>query len=263
MTNKFTRKHFTFAAVLLYCAVAMTKEKPLALIYKGPGSCYQTRVTTGCSEASKHVAELAGFRTKYVGPDEEKDTLFKKAKVWIQPGGRVRTQAKHMNQKLKDNIVDFVANGGGYVGFCAGAFLATDIFGWDSSQDGPFETKGLGMVPGKSYLYTHYNKELNENLLAKIIPVKWFGKEKKIYWELGPYFTSESIDKNYEVVSYYDGPEKDKYILSLRGEYEKGKVFIIATHPEAPQDWRDYYKIKDPDGVDFQDAVDMIKWATK
>ena len=92
--------------------------RPLALVYQGEGSCEE-----GCSEAAAAIAELAGFRVKYVGPEALKEdatdvqvkAVFENAKVWIQPGGVAMDAMYSMTYKLRTELVNFIDNGGGYV----------------------------------------------------------------------------------------------------------------------------------------------------
>lgn len=266
----------TFSACASQSDNQTSDERPLALIYKGPGSCEHTPgVSTGCSEASAHVAKLAGMKSQFVGPEGADPALMAQAKVWIQPGGRARIQTMVMSDKLKKQIRDFVQNGGGYVGFCAGGFMATEKFGWkykdpESGELKDFEAPGLSLFPGKSFYYDFYSAELSAKKLAKIIPTKWLGVEKQVYWELGPYFVAETFDSDrVQVMAYYpmklegealtsEKLDQDK-ALALEGTFGKGKVSISATHPEAPKDWSDYYKVTDSDGLDFDLAAQMIK----
>ncbi|MES2767667.1 MAG: BPL-N domain-containing protein [Bdellovibrionota bacterium] len=242
--------------------IGFAESQPLALVYKGPGSCVEIPQNIGCSESAAEMAKRAGFRVEYVGPKETSFEVFKDAKVWIQPGGRARLQVLNMAPELKKNIAQFVSEGGGYVGFCAGAFLAADQFGWEDPEkpENNFESKGLGIVPGYGHYINFFGKKV-----AEIIPVIWGDSKRDVYWEEGPYFLEQ---KNYapgtEIVAYYPFEFKEtkaRPIMSLNTSYKKGRVAITSVHPEAPQEWREYYKITDNDGLDYNLAVDMIKWS--
>ncbi|MCB0350353.1 MAG: hypothetical protein KDD38_04160 [Bdellovibrionales bacterium] len=275
-----------FAVQLSAKSLGHPQAKPLALIYKGPGSCVQSSVTMGCSEASAVVARAAGFDVEYIGPKLPADlTLFTRASVWIQPGGRARVQVAEMEESLKQKIRDFIKSGKGYVGFCAGGFLASEKFGWNSDKDGEFEVAALGLIPGMSRYYDFFDDEISEENPAKIISTYWLNVKRDVYWELGPYFNEDALSgfQNSEVVARYPsviqrpsaldkkpegsgrlGRSKNiQPIMSLRGEYYGGRVYVTAVHPEAPQDWRNYYKLNDNDGLDIDLAKEMVLWAAR
>lgn len=225
-----------FSAALAHAQVAAPAR---ALVYKGAGSCEED-----CSESSAAIAKLAGFEPIFVGPTETDPAIFEGAAIWIQPGGVSSTAAKAMDPLLKDNIRAFIAKGGGYVGFCAGAFLSTAIIGSTKNE-------GLGIMPGRTVLY-----ESKEPALT--LDVSWEGHSRHLYWEGGPFFKFEKADPVEITATYADGT-----VASARSTYGKGRVYVTGPHPEAPQYWRDYFKLTDPDGLDDDLAVDMILWATK
>lgn len=112
-------------AILRPAPASAAPAAPLALVYRGPGTCWK-----GCAEAAAFVAWRAGYRVRFVGSGETGANVFQGASVWIQPGGRAIDQARAMAPELKAHVREFVEAGGGYVGFCAGAFMASRQFGW-------------------------------------------------------------------------------------------------------------------------------------
>jgi glutamine amidotransferase-like uncharacterized protein len=50
--------------------------------------------------------------------------------VLIMPGGSGSKQAAFLEETGREIIRQFVRNGGGYVGICAGAYLATNDYSW-------------------------------------------------------------------------------------------------------------------------------------
>jgi glutamine amidotransferase-like uncharacterized protein len=231
---------------------SVNDERPLALIYKGPGSCSKDQGDAGesgygCSEAAADAAHAAGFQVRYVGPNALSDIatpiqvhrLFGNAKVWIQPGGISNRAFYAMTLKLRHEIVAFVADGGGYVGFCAGAYLATDWF---------------NILPATSvgYRYTPERSDVEYAFLRFI----WNGKPRMIYFEGGPYLTN--VDPSVEIAATFaDGD----YAAAARTTYHKGRVYISAAHPEAPAIWSEEDHLHDPDGSDRELAAQMIGWA--
>ncbi len=215
-----------------------------ALVYRGPGACDEE-----CSTSAYEMAVRSGLNPTYVGPQEitslstdgQVQDLFKNVTVWIQPGGKSSTVLENMEKRLVDALRVFVQTGGGYVGFCAGAFAATQRVGTTSIE-------GFNLFPGLTTLY-------RSRWTADVIPVQWEGKTRYVYWEGGPYI-SEIPQGKAEVIALYPNGQ----IASARSQFGKGKVFITGFHPEAPQDWRDYYGLKDPDGLDYELVDEMIQW---
>jgi len=226
-------------------------DRPLALIYKGPGSCSLDQGDAGesgygCSEAASDAATLAGFRFQFVGPrdlaesasSDQVQALFGNAKVWIQPGGVSNTAYYAMTAKLRQSIVQFVKDGGGYVGFCAGAFLAADWF---------------YIFPGSAHAY-RYNP-IRSDLTYAFLNLNWNGQKRSVYFEGGPYLSN--LGSTAEVTARFD----TGYIAAARAPYGKGRVYISGPHPEAPQIWSQEDGMSDPDGSDLDLAASMITWA--
>lgn len=234
-------------------------QRPLALIYKGPGSCSADQGDAGdsgygCSEASADVATAAGFQVKYVGPKAlpenataaQVQAIFGEAKVWIQPGGIAQMALYSMTNKLRKELVKFVSNGGGYVGFCAGAFIATAYI---STSGDP----GLGIFPGYTagYRYTPERYDVGYSFE----PMMWSGKKRSVFFEGGPYMYG--YGSKAETTAVFD----TGYTAAARAPYGNGRVYITGAHPEAPPIWSEEDGLHDPDGVDYGVGADMVRWA--
>jgi hypothetical protein len=225
----------------VFRAITVAADAPIAFIYKGPGSCSLDQGDAGvsgygCSEASADAATLAGLRYQFIAPTDLPD--FSKAKVWIQPGGISNVAYYAMSPALRTNLINFVKSGGGYVGFCAGAFLAADWF---------------YIFPGSAhgYNYPTARYDVGYGFLA----TTWNGKPRKVYFEGGPYLTG--LSAGVEVTAKFD----TGYVAAARTSFGAGRVYITGAHPEAPQIWSQEDGISDPDGSDLDLAAEMIHWA--
>ena len=65
-----------------------------------------------------------------VTAEEIQSGKLKEFDVVCHPGGSGSGQAKALGDEGKSAIRDFVGQGGGFVGFCAGAYLATNDYTW-------------------------------------------------------------------------------------------------------------------------------------
>ena len=232
--------YFIISLVLTHPALA----KPLALVYDGPGAC-----KPGCVYGAARVAIKAGFRVKFVGPSLNDYTVFDRAKLWVQPGGTSVTAAGAMGPALMQKVREFVANGGGYVGFCAGAFISTKNVGQSDSI-------GYGMIPGETELLVQSGND--HRMLLVTLPD---GSTRWEYYAGGPYFkvSDEALKAvDGEVIARYP----DGSIAGVHAHYGKGKVAVTGFHPEAGFFWELLEGQVNPSGIHLDFAVNMINYAT-
>src|SRR5687768_3595822 len=111
----------TILICLLLGLTASVSAAPLALVYNGKGAC------KGCDLGAAKAAMLAGLEVKYVDENLKDFSVFKKAVIWIQPGGKSGVAINAMGREYLSAIREFVGLGGGYVGFCAGGFFSTEL----------------------------------------------------------------------------------------------------------------------------------------
>jgi|GEM_PF-1298522 len=222
----------------------------VALVFSGNGAC-----TEDCAKAGEDAATLAGLTPVAVYGNElsTKSTaeqiaaFFDNVKVWIMPGGSSRSEVASLSSTMRAALKSFVENGGGYVGWCAGAFSATSIIGTTG-------VSGLGLIPGNTALYDTSSRQNGYG--GSIEKTTWFNGLRYLYLEGGPYFYN--LPSSVEVVGRYDDQVS---VSAVRTTYGKGRVFLTGTHPEAPSWWWKGTGISDPDGSDQSYAADMIRWA--
>jgi len=229
------------AGLLSFCSLnsSWADVSGVALVYRGAGVC-----DDGCWQAAAESATRMGLQVQFVGPTETDPAIFIGARVWIQPGGWASTVSKKMLPDLKKNLRAFIADGGGYVGYCAGGFLATQEI---SDRKVP----GFGILAGRNSSYQDVDESPTQ------LKINWNGVERDLYWEGGPYFKVKPTDP-VEVIAYYSNGQ----IASVRGEFGKGRVFVTGLHPEGTEDWRTEAKLTDTDGMDFDLTNEMIEWVT-
>ena len=227
LVSSFFSSSFTFAA---------GTSKPLALVYRGKGACGT------CAIGAAIAARKAGYQVKWVNHHFRDFEIFNQAKLWVQPGGTSKTASQYMGPVYLAHIRDFVANGGGYVGFCAGGFLSTLKVG-NSDQE------GLGIIPGTTQAWDLTDK-------ARVTQVQWEGKSRYLYFHGGPYFDLSGVsDPNLKVVATY----ADGKVAAIETKFGKGKVFVTGAHPEELGFMKALHLVKDPDGSDRFIAVKMMQ----
>lgn len=224
-------------------AHADKSKQQRALVYNGAGGC------KSCALAAAKVARQAGFSVQYVSPSEIEPALLSTATLWIQPAGNAISAATGIGIERLAYIRDFVKNGGAYVGFCAGAFLA------DATVDDDGKVTGIGILPVVTADY-----EVNEKSNIGIVWTKWNGVRRNIFFNGGATFILDPKKKNrLKILATY---EKDNQPATIETTFGLGKVVVSGAHPEAPNKWKARAEEDDEDGSDIDLAVDMVSRAT-
>ncbi len=220
------------------------EDRPLALVYRGPASC---------SDCSESVATLLqntqnGFHTEFCGPNEDRqispETLTK-AVVYAQPGGGDLDVAWRRMRRYADDIRDFVRNGGHYLGFCLGAYLAG-------------RTPGFGLLPGDAEQYITTDDATVQSEDDTIIEVHWRGHPRHMYFQDGPTFRLQP-DASATVLATYSGGEPAAVVAA----YGSGWVGAVGPHPEADKSWYASSGLTNPDGIKFDLGYDLIESTTQ
>lgn len=79
----------------------------------------------GVSTMTRLVTEMEHAAVRRVGASDIRDGVLEQFDVVVFPGGRGGRQGQELGREGRDAVRAFVERGGGYVGICAGAYLAT------------------------------------------------------------------------------------------------------------------------------------------
>ncbi|MFC0032611.1 BPL-N domain-containing protein [Micromonospora chaiyaphumensis] len=219
---------------------AVSGDGPLALVYRGPAAC------SGCAEA---VADLlrsssAGFRTEYCGPDERRQVssdALAEAALYAQPGGGEVRPAWRKLRGYKDLIREFVDDGGHYLGFCLGAYLAAD-------------EPGFGLFDGKVDQYISTDGASVDSTDDTVVPVRWRGQARHMYFQDGPTFQLRAGAPGTVLATYDTGAA-----AAVVTTFGTGRVGLVGPHPEADRSWYADAGLTNPDGIRFDLGHDLVK----
>lgn len=84
----------------------------------------------GVENVCDRVKSMPGSSITLVKPEEIAAGALKDYDVVVFSGGSGGTQAKSLGEAGREKVREFVRGGGGYVGICAGAYLACSNFDW-------------------------------------------------------------------------------------------------------------------------------------
>jgi glutamine amidotransferase-like uncharacterized protein len=197
----------------------MATSPALALVYRGPAS------TEGCPEAVAAALRRSrwGLDVRYVGPREElapEPEVLARAAVYAQPGGGTLRRA---NRKMKGSagaIREFVRDGGGYLGFCLGGYLAG-------------ETPGFGLLPGDTDRFIDSTGASPDHDRDSLVTVEWNGRPRQMFFQDGPWFDLDPARGPAEVVATYG----NGLPAAVVAPFGRGVVAVVGPHPEASPDW--------------------------
>ncbi|MGY4652971.1 BPL-N domain-containing protein [Mycobacterium sp. URHB0021] len=208
-------------------APARRSPSRLALVYRGPASL------PGCPEAVAELlsASALGLRVDFVGPDEARRlsaASLAGAIVYAQPGGADLDDAyRHMRPHRK-TIRQFVSNGGRYLGFCLGGYLAGSSPGFD-------------LLPGDSEQYIGSTLSTVHTDQDTVVEVSWRGRRRRLYFQDGPLFR---FDAGAEVGVLATYPNHT--VAAAVTRFGRGRVGVVGPHPEAEADWFTDSHLLDP-----------------
>jgi glutamine amidotransferase-like uncharacterized protein len=203
------------------------------------------RVALFEDEGSKGAAEKvekclkvdpARFSFKRVSAADIRDGVLKDFDVIVQGGGSGSGQAKALEEKGRENIKQFVKDGGGYVGICAGSYLASSSYTWSlhilnaKVIDREHWARGSGQV--KLKLTPAGQEQLG--ITDQILDCRYFQ---------GPLLmpADEPNLESYKLLATFDseiaekGAPKGVMIGTTAfacGSFGKGRVFCSSPHPE-------------------------------
>jgi glutamine amidotransferase-like uncharacterized protein len=173
--------------------------------------------------------------------------------VIVVPGGKGGTITSYLNSSTRLNLRRAVQEFGvGYVGFCAGAWIAVG-----PEADTP-EVASYGLAVAEGVVLSTYWPDGNTSLTADIVPVTLQdGTVRNLVWWGGPSTPEWKLASGQSGVlgRYKTGQPAISQTVSGRGV-----VVISGPHPEAPQSWWATAGT-DPDGLDWDLAERMIDGA--
>ncbi len=151
----------------------------------------------------------------------------------VMPGGASRYKAAKLNGPANDLIRKYVADGGSYLGICAGAYMACETTYWAKGQ--PFEIichNQLNFFPGKAIgPIQDFGKGDNYNgTNARLVMLEINGKTVPSLYLGGCTFESQQHCDYQILARFSELSEQPPAIIS--GSYGRGKWLLSSTHPE-------------------------------
>ena len=195
-----------------------TSDQPIVLVYYDGETdcCSHFLAEMFLNDTQRH------FKVVMVGPSEstslQAGLAMPGVKILAEPGG-IGEQVVAQQADIPA-IIQFVKNGGRYLGICMGAYMASQ---------GEYGVLGLFPAPAKVYF-----KEPGAQIAVEDgeISVNWRGKTRSVFYGGGPAYTIPSGTAGVTVLATYSNGE----VATAVASYGKGKVAVTAPHVEAPDE---------------------------
>ncbi len=191
----------------------------------------------GPKNLERFLTREAGFRCERLHPDEIRSGRLDAFDVLIVPGGSGSKQAKNLGKQGRENVRNFVAEGKGYVGICAGSYLATSDYDWSlhilnaKVIDRAHWARGTGNVDlqltegGRSF----WSQD------EKLISV-YYGQGPLLAPDLKPDLPSfQSLAEYGTEIAKNNAPTGVMVGTTAiaRAAYKQGRVICFSPHPES------------------------------
>ena len=226
-------------------------------VYSGAGS-WNTSVI-----AFERFLDWKGINWVEINEEDINNGDLTQYKLIYFPGGWAGTYIDVITNKGFENLKRSIEKGVGYIGICAGAYLAADKVVFENiTYDYPLKLfNGIAygplssIAPWDNYTMTTLN-------INKSNPINKYESsiEYMLYYG-GPYFQPYDY-QNIDVIAtwreYYDKPA----IISFR--YGDGRVVLIGSHPEIEEDSvgddSDFADEYNDNGSDWYLLWDILDW---
>jgi len=198
---------------------------------KGAGASLKSLIATLATFKAVEITQLSA--------DDIRKGALTDIDVLIQPGGSGGTQGRHLGEEGREKIREYISDGGGLIGICAGAYLASADYEWSLDVldakviDRKHWARGKGMVDISL-------TEVGQQVL------KTEDEQLHILYAQGPLLAPAENDDiaDYEPIAIFKteiakngapkGVMKGTTAIA-QGRYGSGRVLCFSPHPELTE----------------------------
>jgi len=252
-------KEFLLLGVLSFVLLVVTSAQAQTTVIAESSPLIRVAVydhgdgtASGPKNLQRILVEEIGFTTTVVSPKQIRDGILDQFDVLIMPGGSGSKQANMLEDAGREVVRNFVKDGGGYVGICAGSYLASSHYSWS-----------LGLINAKVWDRSHWARGTGIVSLdisptgCKILDVE--EAELDCYYGQGPLIVPNDDPSlpGYEVLASYgteiakkgapEGAMVGTHAI-VQTMFGQGRVICFSPHPE---------KVGGPNAI----MAEGVRWA--
>ncbi len=210
--------------------IEISKSLSIA-IYKGEGATEE-----GIQNVKNNILATIGIEVAEIISEQIQSDDLSKFDIIIFSGGSGSKQAQSIGEKGKGNIRDFIKNGGGYLGICAGAYLATSGFDWSLHVVNAETISKTEWKRGKGFVDLELTDE-GKSILGNVSGLF------KCRYSSGPLLKPMNMESlpSFTTAAHFRSEISENGVTEgvmvntpavIYSTYGKGKVFLVSTHPE-------------------------------
>lgn len=193
-------------------------------------------VSKGPRNLLRFLSAENGFSAHRVTAEQIRAGCLDEVDVLIMPGGSGSKQAAQLEAEGRLKIQDFVRAGGGYVGICAGSYLATTHYDWS-----------LGLINAQVWDRAHWARGGGEVTLRMSDAggrLLGRGGSVDVHYNQGPLLVpdDEAGLPGYQVLATFETEIAEKGAPAgvmtgthaiIRSTFGEGRVICYSPHPEV------------------------------
>jgi glutamine amidotransferase-like uncharacterized protein len=237
------RKVWIFACLLLLLGSSLTTCEQLRAAE--PARIKIALYDDAGATSSKEKFVLAAnkserFEIERLKAEDIRGGKLKGFQVVVQPGGSGSKQGTTLGEEGREQVRQFVKDGGGYVGICAGAYLATTDYDWS------LHILNAKVVDRKHWARGIADLELSLPTAGQDV-LGFAGERLTLHYHQGPLPAAgekEGLPAYRELARFEtevakNGAPKGVMIGTTAiaaAEFGKGRVLCFSPHPELTKD---------------------------
>lgn len=194
------------------------------------------KVSNGPRHLLAFLTPSNGFAAERITSARIRDGELADFDVLIMPGGSGSQQAARLEEAGREQIRSFVRAGGGYVGICAGAYLATTYYDWS-----------LGLINARVWDRCHWARggaDVELGMSPAGCRLLDCEPSVRVRYNQGPLLVPDNQPDvpGYEVLATFETEVAEKGAPAgamagthaiIRSMYGRGRVICFSPHPEV------------------------------
>lgn len=220
---------FSFLFSILLTPVAFSQEWNAVYVYQDEGVSKESLKQAVVTFRNR----LKTYVVRTINAQQVKEGIWtKNAILFVMPGGADLAYAKKLNGEGNEVIKKYVANGGSFLGICAGSYYGSSYVEFD--KHGPLEVLGdreLSFFRGSAIgpiLAPYDYKTQSGSRAATIHTILPHLTKTRVFYNGGGFFENAERYLNTKVIGTYD----NKLPAIILINYGKGKVLLSGVHFE-------------------------------